>query len=88
MSNVLDGMADELLPRDAVAARGLFEPGYVADLRRRPPGAPYTQERAYRLWSLLLTELWARTFLDRRGEPPTVALPPVHSATDASTASL
>jgi asparagine synthase (glutamine-hydrolysing) len=80
MSGVLDGMAEELLPREAVVARGLFDPGYVADLRRRAPGAPYTQERAYRLWSLLLTELWARSYLDRRGEPPAVELPPVRYA--------
>ena len=87
MSEVLDGMAEELLSREAVAARGLFDPDYVAKLRRRPTGAPYTQERAYRLWSLLLMELWARAFLDRRGEPPTVELPPVRYATRASTES-
>jgi asparagine synthase (glutamine-hydrolysing) len=70
MSEVLDGMADELLSQDAVKARGLFQPSYVADLRRRAPGKPYAQERAYRLWTLLLMEMWARMYLDRRGAPP------------------
>jgi asparagine synthase (glutamine-hydrolysing) len=70
MSEVLDRMADELLSQDAVKARGLFQPSYVADLRRRAPGKPYAQERAYRLWSLLLMEMWARMYLDRRGAPP------------------
>ena len=80
MSDVLDRLADELLPRERVEARGLFEPSYVAALRRRAPGEPYGQERAYRLWSLLLTEMWARMYLDGRGAPPAVALPPVRHA--------
>ena len=87
MSEVLDGMAEELLSGEAVSARGLFDPGYVAKLRRRAPGVPFTQERAYRLWSLLLLELWSRSYLDRRGEPPAVELPPVRYATGAGTES-
>jgi hypothetical protein len=84
MSDVLDRMADELLPRDAVLARGLFEPGYVAGLRRRERGKPYTQERAYRLWSMLLTEMWSRMYLDRRGAPPEAELPPVRYVNSAN----
>ena len=66
---VLDEMADRLLKRTDVAARGLFEPSYVAALRARPTGQPYGRERIYRLWSLLLTELWCQAYLDRRGAP-------------------
>jgi asparagine synthase (glutamine-hydrolysing) len=70
LSSVLDHLADELLPDAQVAARGLFEPAYVAALRARPEGKPYSQERVYRLWSLLLTEMWSRIYLDNRGLPP------------------
>jgi asparagine synthase (glutamine-hydrolysing) len=77
MSEVLDGLADELLPAAAITERGLFDPGYVATLRRRERGKPYSQERTYRLWSLLLAEIWARTFLDRRGTAPDRALSPI-----------
>jgi len=77
MSDLLDRLADDLLSPAAVDQRGFFEPAYVARLRRRPAGRPYSQERAYRLWSLLLTEYWARLFLDRRGAAPRHALPPV-----------
>jgi hypothetical protein len=77
MSELLDSLADDLLSPQALSSRGLFDPGYVARLRRRPSGRPYSQERAYRLWSLLLTELWARQFLDRRGAAPAHPLPPV-----------
>ena len=67
LCEVLDSMADELLAPGAVAARGLFEPKYIAALRKRSPHQPYGRERIYRLWSLLLTELWSRIYLDRRG---------------------
>ena len=77
MSELLDHLADDLLGPQALAARGLFDPGYVAKLRHRPAGRPYSQERAYRLWSLLLTEIWARRFLDQRGAAPTQPLPPM-----------
>jgi asparagine synthase (glutamine-hydrolysing) len=77
MSELLDRLADDLLSEEALARRGFFDRGYVAKLRRRPVGRPYSQERAYRLWSLLLTELWARRFLDRRGAAPEHPLPPV-----------
>ena len=82
LSAVLDHLADDLLAPSAVAARGLFEPGYVAALRRRPANKPYSQERVYRLWSLLLTEIWSRMFLDNRGAPPS-GPPPWDSARSA-----
>lgn len=69
LCEVLDSMADSLLSRGDVAARGLFDPAYIAGLRQRPAGQPYGRERIYRLWSLLLTELWSRQFLDNRGAP-------------------
>ena len=77
MSEVLDRLADDLLSPRAIDHRELFDAGYVARLRRRAPGRPYSQERAYRLWSLLLTEFWARQFLDERGAAPRHPLPPV-----------
>jgi asparagine synthase (glutamine-hydrolysing) len=77
MSDILDAMADELLAPRVLAERGLFDPGYVDRLRRRAPGTPYSQERAYRLWSLLLTELWSQAFVDRRGAQPPAPPPPI-----------
>jgi asparagine synthase (glutamine-hydrolysing) len=77
MSEVLDSMADELLAPAVLKHRGLFDPAYVTRLRHRTAGAPYSQERAYRLWSLLLTELWSQAFLDRRGAPPSTPPPPI-----------
>ena len=81
MAELLDQMADDLLSPSAIDRRGFFDAGYVAKLRRRAPGRPYSQERAYRLWTLLLTELWARRFLDERGAAPAHPLPPVRHMT-------
>jgi asparagine synthase (glutamine-hydrolysing) len=86
MSELLDSLADDLLSERALAARGLFDPRYVAKLRRRPAGRPYSQERAYRLWSLLLTEIWSQHFLDCRGAPPAHPLPPVRRLSSSDTA--
>ena len=77
LSAVLDGMADDLLAPGTVRERGLFEASYIAALRARPADKPYSQERGYRLWSLLLTEMWSRMYLDARGAPPPRPLGPV-----------
>jgi asparagine synthase (glutamine-hydrolysing) len=73
LSAVLDRMAEELLDDATVLARGLFDPSYVNRLRQRPAAKPYSQERVYRLWSLLLTEMWSRIYLDGRGTEPSTA---------------
>ena len=70
LSAVLDQLGDKLLAETTVSERGLFAPSYVSRLRQRPAGRPYSQERVYRLWSLLLTEMWSRIFLDHRGAEP------------------
>jgi asparagine synthase (glutamine-hydrolysing) len=83
-SDALDGMAVELLSPGAVVDRELFEPAYVTQLLRRGRGQPYGPERSRRIWSLLLTEIWARSFLDRAGSAPVHAPPPVRRLEDAS----
>jgi asparagine synthase (glutamine-hydrolysing) len=72
LSDVLDGLAAELLSRADVAGRGIFVPAEVERLRRRPAGRIYPKEQAYGLWALILTEIWARLYLDNRGRCPVV----------------
>jgi asparagine synthase (glutamine-hydrolysing) len=64
----LDGLAEDLLSPQAVTSRGLFEQDYVSRIRIRPRGGVYTTEQIYRLWSLLLVEVWCRLFIDGRGK--------------------
>jgi asparagine synthase (glutamine-hydrolysing) len=70
LSAVLDHLAERYLPRQGVLERGLFDPAYIESLRSRPKDKPYSQERVYRLWSLILIEMWSRMYLDARGAPP------------------
>jgi asparagine synthase (glutamine-hydrolysing) len=78
LSATLDQLAEELLSTSSVADRGLFDARYVEKLRQRPADKPYSQERAYRLWTLLLTEMWSRMYLDNRGKSPASRIAPLH----------
>ena len=69
-SDVLAGMAAEYLSSGRVRERGLFEPGDVARIRRRPTGGVYPEDQLYRLWTLLLTEIWSGLYIDHRGAAP------------------
>jgi asparagine synthase (glutamine-hydrolysing) len=68
MADTLSDMADQLLQPADVRARGLFEPDKVGKLRNsRPPrhATPMAHKVwSYRLWSILMCEIWARIFID------------------------
>jgi asparagine synthase (glutamine-hydrolysing) len=68
MGETLSFMADRLLQPADVRERGFFEPEKVETLRNsRPPrhATPMAHKVwSYRLWSVLLSEIWARIFLD------------------------
>ncbi|HEX6650447.1 MAG TPA: asparagine synthase (glutamine-hydrolyzing) [Pyrinomonadaceae bacterium] len=65
----LEYLCDKLLSPEAVRARGFFDPELVSTLRHTRPGrlaTPMAQKVwSYRVWSMILCELWARTFLDQ-----------------------
>lgn len=65
----LNHLCDKFLNPEAVKARGFFDPHLVNTLRYGRPGrfaTPMAQKVwSYRVWSMILCELWARTFLDR-----------------------
>ncbi len=88
VSDALDRMAVELLSPGSVRERGLFEPEEVARVLRRGRGRPYDEGGLRRVWTLLLTEVWARSFLDQRGAPPPRPLPPLRSQQRSSMPSL
>jgi len=76
------GFADELDAWFAEAFgpdrpnRGLFERATLDALIR--PGGPergYGDEAAMRIWTAVMTELWAQRFIDARGEPISTAVP-------------
>ncbi len=70
LGKVMDHLADELLAPATLRERGIFDFVYVKRLLQRPLGAPYREEQLYRLWTMILTELWFRIFVDARGVRP------------------
>jgi asparagine synthase (glutamine-hydrolysing) len=70
LGRVMDRLADDLLAPAKLRERGIFEFAYVKRLLQRPPDTPYHEEQLYRLWTMILTELWFRTFVDGRGARP------------------
>jgi asparagine synthetase B (glutamine-hydrolysing) len=66
--SVVEAMATQLLSPEAVAARGHFDYADIARLARMPRRRGMRTEQFYRVWTLLLTEIWCRTFIDGRGE--------------------
>ncbi len=71
LADALDAIADEMLSPEAVRERGIFEPDSIQRLRRSDRSKPYSHEGGMRLWTAIMTELWARAFVDRRGEEAT-----------------
>jgi asparagine synthase (glutamine-hydrolysing) len=69
-AEVLDRVADSMLADAAIEKRGIFDPGSIRKLRRSDNGVPYHPEAAMRLWTAILTEHWARVFLDHRAIRP------------------
>ncbi len=68
----LRDLVDEVLGDAALAKRGYFRPGYVAELRAGKDHPLETRRRRIgeKLWALLMLELWLRAFVDGRKGPP------------------
>jgi asparagine synthase (glutamine-hydrolysing) len=66
-SEVLDTLSDSYLNPKIIQDRGFFLREEIDRLRDRKNGKPYSSIKAMAIWTAILTEIWAQTFLDRRG---------------------
>jgi asparagine synthetase B (glutamine-hydrolysing) len=62
LMQVLIQLRDDLLSSRRVRARGLFDPEYVDELFARAAKPGCSDAIFYHLWTLLLIELWCRSF--------------------------
>ena len=69
-SEVLENLANQILSKESVENRGWFSYAEIRDLIKRDANKSYSSEGAMRIWTALLTEVWAMTFLDGRGQGP------------------
>lgn len=68
-AGVLDDVAGRYLSPARVDARGWFDPADIAAIQASRRNGVYMFEAAMRLWTAVLTEVWADCFLDRAGFP-------------------
>lgn len=66
-SRCLNRLASDYLSKEKVETRGIFAYGSVDALIKKDISKPYSAEGAMRIWTALLTEIWAIEFLDKRG---------------------
>jgi asparagine synthase (glutamine-hydrolysing) len=66
MDDVIERVADIYLSPERVKQRGWFDPDEMMAIRDFRGSGGYVFEAAMRLWTAVLTEIWAETFLDRR----------------------
>ncbi|MET0988286.1 MAG: asparagine synthase-related protein, partial [Steroidobacteraceae bacterium] len=74
-AHTLQQLADRSLNRDRVLARGFFDLAQVNAVRSACRG-DYHPETAMRLWTLIVSELWAEIYIDGRGRHPFVGAEP------------
>jgi asparagine synthase (glutamine-hydrolysing) len=66
--NTLEALSEQLLSAESVQKRRLIDPAYVVTIKKPSPDGIYSTEQLYRIWSLLMLELWSRIYLDSRGD--------------------
>lgn len=64
MRATMQKLGNDLLGSRALHARGIFEPADVMQLCQRVARPQCADQDFYNLWSLILLELWCRTFAD------------------------
>jgi asparagine synthase (glutamine-hydrolysing) len=64
------GLSAHYLNPERVRRRGFFELDDVARVQRSIRRAHYHTEAAMRLWTMIVTEIWAEIYLDQRGRRP------------------
>jgi asparagine synthetase B (glutamine-hydrolysing) len=69
LSDTMDDLAESFLNQKTIQMRGFFNYRDIERLRQRDKGKPYGSTQGMRLWTAILTELWAQIFLDQRGTP-------------------
>jgi asparagine synthase (glutamine-hydrolysing) len=68
LSDVLEELSCQVLSPQSVRSRGFFNIYDIERIRKRFSNKPYTKEQSMRLWTAIMTELWAQIFLDDRGK--------------------
>jgi asparagine synthase (glutamine-hydrolysing) len=69
-SDVLDSIGDRILSKEVIEKRGFYDWADIEKIRASKGRNGYVFEASMRLWTAILTEIWAKEFIDKRGEGP------------------
>jgi asparagine synthase (glutamine-hydrolysing) len=69
LSDALDDLAARVMSHSDIVRRGLIDLDYAKRVLTRPKDGVYKREQLTRVWMLICSELWCRSFLDQRGIP-------------------
>ena len=72
-AHTLQQLTEKYLSADQVKRRGWFELPEIQRIEGRLGNGRYHTEAAMRLWTIIVTEIWAQIYLDRRGRRPASA---------------
>jgi asparagine synthase (glutamine-hydrolysing) len=71
-AQALDSLASRYLSSERIRRRGFFDEAQVKQIRTEALRVTHP-ENVMRLWTLLVTEIWAEIYIDGRGRHPTLA---------------
>jgi asparagine synthase (glutamine-hydrolysing) len=74
LSDALDDLAARVLSHGDIVRRGLIDLDYAKRVLTRPKDGVYKRDQLTRVWMLICSELWCRSFLDQRGIPTDFSL--------------
>jgi asparagine synthase (glutamine-hydrolysing) len=72
-AQTLQKLSERYVSRERLQARGWFDPDEVQRINRRLGHKHYHAEAAMRLWTIIVSEIWAQLYLDGRGKKPAAA---------------
>ena len=71
-SHTLNKLAEQYLSKASIENRCFFKYSDIERLIKKSLRKPYSPEWSMRIWTAVLTEVWARVYLDNNGEQPVV----------------
>ena len=63
----IEDVAKKYLNQNSVNYRDFFYYSDIKKFKRKDSSKPYSAEGTMRIWTAILTEIWAIEFLDKRG---------------------
>jgi asparagine synthase (glutamine-hydrolysing) len=71
-AQTIDELSNDYLNEQRVSDRNFFKFQDIEKLKRLKKNDTYSEEAGMRIWTAMLTEIWAKIFVDEKGEMPSM----------------